>query len=300
MRVLFWMVSKAILGSVCLLGGVAAANDSVSLLFWNVRNYRGVESSSAAQGIGGAKRPSSSDVVHRMVLEHWPDLLVIAEMGGVEDLDHLQRLLKEAGLDLPYSEYVNGPDPDRHLALLSRYKVVSFSEPDIRFEIDGRVERVQRGVLDVQVETSGNTFRLLGAHLKSRLEVKDGKEQEIRRYESHLLRQRMESIAHAFPSIPIILVGDLNETKDKPGVRELSANENGFSLQWLDIKDVVGDSWTYCNEQSEVYERIDFVGVSNRFPWKVDRSRSKILRDRDLSRGSDHRPLLVTFEMRKK
>jgi hypothetical protein len=48
----------------------------------------------------------------------------VAEMGPPDQFAEFQKRLSEAGLQFPFSEYVNAANPDRHLALLSRFEIV--------------------------------------------------------------------------------------------------------------------------------------------------------------------------------
>ena len=62
-------------------------------------------------------------------------------------LDDLQRRLRTAGLDYPHREWVKGADDARHVCLLSRFPIVERnSQDDVRFELDGKTLRMNRGI----------------------------------------------------------------------------------------------------------------------------------------------------------
>ena len=59
--------------------------------------------------------------------------------------------MREAGLELPFSEYVSAADRERHLALLSRFPIVErHSEKESFYDLNGQRESVERGFLDVR------------------------------------------------------------------------------------------------------------------------------------------------------
>jgi len=92
-------------------------------------------------------------------------------MGPPDQFQEFQKRLKETGLEFPFTEYVSGADPDRHLALLSRFRIVErHSENDLFFDLNGQREPVERGFLDVTMEVNpAFRLRVVGAHLKSKL-----------------------------------------------------------------------------------------------------------------------------------
>ena len=102
-----------------------------------------------------------------------PDIVGIVEIGDESMLDDLQKRLRTAGLDYLYREWVMGADERRHICLLSKFPIVERnSRDDVRFELDGRTLRMNRGILDVTVEVNPKyRLRLVGAHLKSRRAV---------------------------------------------------------------------------------------------------------------------------------
>ena len=93
-----------------------------------------------------------------ILLKLRPDILGVCEMGSREDLAALQQRLKDAGLDLPHSEWVQAADPDRHLALLSRFPTVA-RQPQTRLSylLDETKLPVQRGFLDVTLQITVTT-----------------------------------------------------------------------------------------------------------------------------------------------
>lgn len=290
---LFWLLSGAFLGAQT---AQPPSAPQVRFVFWNLKNYIGIADPNSPPPLTAPRKSAASaEAIHQILAGCQPDILLLAEMGGREDLHHLQRQLKEAGIDLPHVEYVDGPDPDRHLAMLSRFPLHSYSQADLKFDLGGRVDRMHRGLLEVDAAIGNTTLRILGLHLKSRRQVDDADEAEIRRTEAYLVRKRLKVIFAENPKLPILVAGDFNETKEGPTLRGLTAAPSDADrIRWINLEDADGTAWTYFSSQTDTYSRIDYVGTSRAFPWKVDRT-SSICGGREVLSGSDHRPLVVVF-----
>lgn len=226
-----------------------------------------------------------------------PDLLHVAEMGPPDQFADFRKRLKEAGLDYPEAEYVQGADENRHIALLSRFPIVSRqSQTQLSFELNGVREPVQRGFLDVTVRVTPTfELRVLGAHLKSRRPVPQG-EALLRRHESILLRKHIDSILTAKPETQLLLVGDLNDTKNEPTMKEIigvRGSPNHMADLWL--ADSLGDRWTHYWDTADEYARIDFILVSPALFPRVDFKKSGIDRSPGWNVASDHRLIYTTL-----
>lgn len=265
---------------------------------WNVRNY----SLDPQPDTGGraAKTADAAEAVARILARISPDIVGLCEIGSRRDLEDLARRLGEKGLTLGYSTWVDGPDEQRHLALLSRFPIIA-TDHDTRssFATGGRTQRVQRGFLDCTIGIRpGFELRVLGAHLKSRRIVPDFDQAEVRRHESLLLRRRIEEILGDAPSTPLLVFGDMNDTKDSPVVTGLLGRAGSpGALTPVPLADKNGDTWTYRWEQTDEYTRVDYVMVNNALRPLIDRRKSAIFSDRAWMTASDHRPLVVTFKI---
>ncbi|HWL51087.1 MAG TPA: endonuclease/exonuclease/phosphatase family protein [Chthoniobacteraceae bacterium] len=244
-----------------------------------------------------AKSARSTEAVIRVLKSLEPDVIGVCEMGSPKQFDDFRRRLSEAGLHYPEAEYLEGADPDRRLALVSRIPIVARnSQPDLSFDADGSHEKVRRGLLDVTLRTeSGFRLRFVGLHLKSKLPIREG-ETLIRRHESHLVRQHVEAIMAAEPELPLLVYGDFNDTKESIGVRAISGTRGSpMALTALPLADDLGDRWTHHWSATDIYSRIDFILVNRAASRAVVRERSSIARVAEWARASDHRPLVVHF-----
>ena len=64
---------------------------------------------------------------------------------------------------------------------------------------------------------------------------------------------------------------------------------------WL--ADSVGDHWTHYWKFADLYERIDFILVTDNLLKKWDRPKSYIYRSDHWNQASDHRPIVATFKV---
>lgn len=232
----------------------------------------------------------------RVIAEIRPDILGISEIGGPDQLADLRARLKREGLDFPHAEHLAGADPDRKLALLSRFPIVARdSEGDLRFPLGGSEFPVQRGFLDVTVEIGdGYRLRLVGVHLKSKRPVPEG-EALIRRNEAHLLRKHIDGILKRSPRANLLVYGDFNDNKNEPAIREIAGKPGTASyLQDIPVADRSGDRWTHHWRSADLYSRLDYFFASPGLLPEIDRGRSGIYRSAFWSDASDHRPIVLS------
>lgn len=266
---------------------------------WNVRNYLLTPSRDGTSP--APPKPAESIVAVVTTLRTIsPDILGLCEIGTRKDLADLQRRLATAGLRLPHSTWVDGPDKQRHLALLSRFPLVEVRHETRRsFPLGGVIRRVQRGILDCTVQVGpGFALRILGVHLKSPRVVPDFDQAEFRRAESLILRRHVEDILESAPQTRLLVFGDFNDSKNSPVVTGVLGRAGaGTSLTALPLADRQGDQWTYRWEEGEEYTRVDYVMVSGNLRPLVRRSGTRLHRSKDWFKASDHRPLIVNLNL---
>lgn len=296
------MIAAALAVFLCALHDARAASpEEIIFAAWNVRNYR-LEPSRTESGSTPAKSPQSVAAVVATLRAIGPDIVGLCEIGTRKDLADLQRRLARAGLPLTHSTWVDGPDQERHIALLSRFPLGELNH-DTRtgFRLGGVTHRIQRGILDCTAEVRPDfRLRILGVHLKSPRIVPEFDQAEFRRAESLILRRRVESILREDPATPLLVFGDFNDTKDSPVVKGvLGRSGTPASLTALAIADRQGDQWTYRWDESDEYTRIDYVMVSGFLRSRVLRRTTRIHRDKNWYDASDHRPLVVGLRLPK-
>jgi endonuclease/exonuclease/phosphatase family metal-dependent hydrolase len=287
--------------SVCALviaWAAAARGQEVVFASYNLENY--FQASDFPDGTEKVSKSAGAiEAEIRIIAEIKPDILGVCEMGPPGEFADFRARLKAAGLNYADAEYVAGPDPERHVAFLSKYPIVSRqSLTDAGFQMDGRIEKVRRGILDVTVNVAGTKIRFMGVHLKSKLRDTWENEAELRRNEAHVLRSHVDEVLGADPAAKLVVYGDFNDTKNEAAVREVlgtRSSEGGLRDLWL--KDSSEERWTEYWSEADVYSRIDYIMVTRNLYPAVDMARSYVYRSADWFKASDHRAVVAAFRL---
>ncbi|HEY5792039.1 MAG TPA: hypothetical protein VIS74_01995, partial [Chthoniobacterales bacterium] len=137
-RVLRWIIAAAALAM-----PLHAAE--VTVVGYNVQNYLLMDRQVDGQKVKDAPKPENevTALIH-VITQLKPDILGLCELGGSAQLADLQNRLKQAGLDLPHAEWIQGADTDRHVVLLSRFPIVARnSVSDIPLTLNGQAAGMQ-------------------------------------------------------------------------------------------------------------------------------------------------------------
>jgi endonuclease/exonuclease/phosphatase family metal-dependent hydrolase len=279
---------------------VLAEPKEIVICQYNVRNYVNAKAKGEGDQYGQRAKPEAEiAALMKIIKEINPDILGVCEMGTPDRFEDFKKRLAEAGLGYVDSEYVQAADPDRHLALVSRFPIVArHSATDVAFEINGQQEKVRRGFLDVTVQVNPDyQLRMVGAHLKSKLPIPEG-EALVRRYEAQKLRAHLDQILAADSQVNLVCYGDFNDTKNEPMFAEIGGVKGtaGY-LADLWAKDSLGDRWTYYWKVADEYSRIDYLFVSPALFREVERNKSRVYRSEmnDWADASDHRAVYTSI-----
>lgn len=266
---------------------------------WNLQNYLRMDRTERGQSVQhDAPKPENEiRALIGIIAGVKPDILGVCEMGKPDEFNDFLGRLRAAGLNYPYTEYVDGPDKERHVALASKYPIVARnSQKNLPFELNGSRQFLKRGILDVSVEINPTyRLRLLGTHLKSRREVPED-EALLRRHEARLLRNHIRDILAQSPDENLLVYGDMNDTKDQPPIREIMGPKGAPDyVEDINLKDQHGDKWTHWWKFADEYSRIDYVFMSRGVRPEVIFSKCYVGRPKDWNEASDHRPLVVVI-----
>lgn len=275
----------------------------VSFVAWNLKNYLGMERRVGGEVVTDAPKPDDEiAAVVRTLTEARPDILGVCELGDAGHLADFQKRLRDAGLDLPHTELVISADGwNRNLALLSRYPIVARdSRRDLTYLLGAERFPIQRGILDVTLAIGDNyRLRCLGLHLKSKREIPEGDQAEMRRNEAHLVREHIDTLLTKAPGTNLLVYGDFNDTPNETPVRSLRGRFGGERyLTDLRPTDPFGFRWTHYWSFADTYARLDYLLVNDALLPEVDRDSATILHPEDWDMASDHRPLRVRLTPR--
>ena len=239
------------------------------------------------------------------------DIVALQEMGTTNALLELRASLKAEGFDYPHWEHVAGWDTNIHLAVLSKFPITARRpHTNDSYLLFGRRFQASRGFAEVDIQvTSRYSFTLITAHLKSRRPVPEGDEAEMREQEALLLREHVDARFKASPNANLVVLGDFNDTKNSPSTKALigrgktklvdtrPAERNGDNTPnpnpaW-EPRNI---TWTHYYGLEDSYSRIDYILLSPGMAREWVKPETYILTLANWSVGSDHRPLVATFE----
>jgi endonuclease/exonuclease/phosphatase family metal-dependent hydrolase len=262
---------------------------------YNVRNYVGDDQTAPPERRAKQKTAKELDALFSVIQDIQPDILGVCEMGSEVMFGDFKERLAKAGLNYPHSEFVQAGDPDRHVALVSKFPISARnSQKKVTFQLDGKEQEMKRGILDVTIQVTDNyQLRCVGVHLKSKLPVPEG-EALIRRHEASKLRAHLDGIFKEAPNVNLLCYGDFNDTKNEPMFQEVSGVKGtpGFMAD-LWAKDSLGDRWTHFWQTADQYARFDYIFVSKGAWNEVRRDTATVYRSPYWSQASDHRPVHV-------
>ncbi|MDZ4815329.1 MAG: endonuclease/exonuclease/phosphatase family protein [Verrucomicrobiota bacterium] len=291
--------------------GVWGAEDTFSIATYNVQNWMTTDRIIDGERIKLAPKPESEKRAVLSILSKLaPDLLMVQEMGELQDLKDFQSRLKAVGLDYPETEYISGAAPRSHICFLSKFPIKKReSHTTDTFTIKDENHGVQRGFIDVDVEVRpGYVVKVMGAHLKSkRGESQSENPKLVRRKEALILRGYISDYLKKSPEGRLIVLGDFNDFSDSAAVKSIvggKGSEHRMFDLWL--KDYVRDGWTHYYHSERSYAQLDYIVVSPSLFKAWVREESFIYREKpedpihlQWNSASDHRPLFAKFRIQR-
>lgn len=269
----------------------------VTFVAYNLKNY--LDMDRRVNGEFRRNSPKPEDEITPLI-QHLsaikPDLLGVCEIGDKLDLENLASRLSDAGLSLPHLTWVNASDPYRHLALLSKFPIVSTNhQEDLSYLIDDVDIPFARGILDATVEVNPDyQLRLLGIHLKSKRPVPEADQALMRRNEAHLLRKHVDQILEQSPQVNLLVYGDFNDNRNEAPVKAIQGRYGSSKyLRDIPLTDNLGYRWTYFWSTADQYSRFDYIFVNTGLYPEVVLDESHLFADKDWYKASDHRPLVL-------
>ena len=272
---------------------------------YNVENYLDTPTQTRH-----AKSSEAKAKVQESILALKPDVLALQEIGSLSVLEQLRASLKTAGLVFPYWEYVSGFDTNIHVAVLSKFPITArHPHTNDDFLLNGRRFRISRGFAEIDIRVSANySFTLITAHLKSKRPIPQADEAELRLEEAKILREKIDARLSTNPNADLIVLGDLNDTKDAASTKAVlgrgkfrlvdtrPAERNGDAPIGLHTSDQRNVTWTHFYPKEDLYSRIDYILLSPAMNRHWLATETYVLSLPDWGVASDHRPLVATFQ----
>jgi endonuclease/exonuclease/phosphatase family metal-dependent hydrolase len=240
-----------------------------------------------------------------------PDIIALEEMGTTNALLELRASLKSEGCNFPFWEHVSGADTNIHVAVLSKFPIVArHPHTNDEFLLDGKRFRVERGFAEVEIQAATNfTFTLIAAHLKSQLQIPNADEAEERLGEANVLRGIIDERFKENPNEKLIVLGDLNDLRNSDPIKKIigrgkfkltdtrPAERNGDNSFVENIYHEPRDvTWTYFYGADDTYSRIDYILLSPAMARDWVTNETYALTIPNWGIGSDHRPIVATFQ----
>lgn len=281
--------------------GVDTTVHALTIATYNVENY--LVTDRMVDGIYHQAYPkpeAEKAALRQVIVRMSPDILAVEEMGTQPFLDEFQHDLKQSGQDFPFTALLEGSDPDRHVAVLSK---VPFKEVRRHTKLPvsyfGHVQTVKRGALEVIFATETGDFSIFVVHLKSRhTERGDDPESALQRAaEAEAVRDLVLSRYPDPAKSRFIICGDWNDTRGTRPVRALQKRGERVIGEILPAVDSHGETWTQFWRREDIYSRIDYVLVSPALQASVADGRARIWDGPGVEEASDHRPVVMQLKL---
>lgn len=296
MRIPAFLLTAVVLST---LSPVIAGDEPVSVAFYNLKNYLAMDRRVDGELVLDAPKPDR-EIKHLIegISAIQPDILGVCEIGDPSYVKDLQDRLKKAGMDLPHTELLRSKSGfDRNLAIFSRFPIVaSNSRDDYTYRIYDEKFPFQRGVLDTTIQVNKNyALRCVVLHLKSKREVPEADQSEMRLNEAQLARAHLDKIFQNAPDTNLIVMGDFNDYRNEAPVKTLQGFFGGRGyLSSLTLSDQYGFRWTHHWSFADSYSRFDYALLSRGITGEVDRKKSYIHHWPNWDDASDHRPIVIS------
>lgn len=283
------------------LATAAARAETLTIATYNLENY-GLADRMTPDGYRKEypKPEQQKRALRRVIVGLDADILALQEIGGEAYLAELQRDLRHDGLDYPHVALVAGPDPARHVALLSRRPIASVvAHSEVRFTYFGRPERVKRGVLEAHIDTDAGDLVIFVVHLKSRFSDRadDPRSEQRRLGEATAVRDLIWRRSPPPAEARFIVAGDFNDDRNSPALERFTRRGQTVLCSVVSVADSRGETWTHEYRKHDTYTRVDHLCVSPGLKPFVEGGRGQVYDGAGARQGSDHRPVLLKLQL---
>lgn len=274
------------------IAAIPRSGKPVRFLMHNVQNYFVEGEVQRSPYVLKPKAGDSRDAVADVIVEAKPQIVGLIEIGGPRALLDLRQRLAARGLEFPYYRVLPRPGEDRALAVLSVHPIVQdHSQTMVKLHQHKR-RKMLRGILDVTIRLDdGRLYRIVGAHLKSRVAEDAAAAAALRKQEAYTLAQHIQHIVRTQKGMPLLVFGDWN---DGPADAAPQILQQGLSqdaaLRRLSPEDSRGEEWTLYYKRGKEYCVYDQIFVNPTLRERM-RGQGGIVDIPAAAKASDHRAL---------
>lgn len=293
---LFLLTALAVQGAQ-LPAHLKTAKDEFSVMTWNLLRYAHEDRDGDGED-DDLKPQKACEAIFQVIYDEQPDVVAVQEMGGPEAFAHFTNGLAAKGLKYPFAEYLRrGGKQEINMAVLSRFPIVA-RQPmtNDTYSIGPAKLPVARGFINVDIQPAPHfKFKLMTAHLKAKVFHPLG-QTEMRRNEARLLNKHVRQSLRKKPSLPILVVGDMNDTYNSAAIREVLGKDTKHLFD-IRPRDQLGTVWTYFGSSDDTYSRIDYMLASRGMAVLLVKQKCRASGNLLCREGSDHRPLISVFRI---
>ena len=265
---------------------------SVRFLMHNVQNYFVEGEQSRSRFVLKSKSQGAREAVAEVIASAKPEVVGLIEIGGPLALQDLRQRLAARGLEYPYFRVLPRQGEDRALALLSVHPIVQDHSQEMVKLYHQKRRKMLRGILDVTLRLEdGRLFRIVGAHLKSRVAEDAAAANALRKQEAYTLAQHVQLIVRSQKGLPLLVFGDWNDgpADAAPQILQQGLSEDA-SLRRLSPEDSRGEEWTLYFKRGREYCLYDQIFVNSVLRERM-RGQGGIVDIPAATKASDHRAL---------
>jgi endonuclease/exonuclease/phosphatase family metal-dependent hydrolase len=312
-------------------GEASAPPRRLRIATYNVRNYNSELRHVDGRTLPDYPKPEAEKAALRLVLRTVDaDVLALQETGGAPHVRELLRDLRREGLIYPHSAVLEGPDPRRRLAFISKHPFevrASFQKLPVH-GVPG-VENVSRGLLGITLDTPSGPLACYAVHLKSRLTrtAADPQSANQRLAEARAIHEKISGleklppppakprrggtagggrgVSGAAPERPgtpppplVLILGDFNDDPDSPPLLEFTGDaRKGFRhFQAIPAADSRSETWTSNYARKDTYSRSDYILATRSALSHVHDGRGAIADTATALTASDHRLVWIDLQ----
>lgn len=246
------------------------------------------------------KSPKKIKQITKVIRQLNADMVALQE---VENEGLLRRVIDEFLGDMRYRYVVVQPTNSRYglnLGLISRKPILRVTSHRLLDLPIPKRRRFARDLMHAQIQvTNKKTLELFVAHFKSRYDSTGDPRSNRWRLAEALATHRItrQTLADNPTTAWGLMIGDLNAIPGSPTLECLLQPWPGGEPMWVDMHANLADSRRVTFLHKPYRGTVDYILASGGLAKRAVPNSARVLTDRTLLAGSDHAPVVVTFDL---